>query len=513
MTASWMIYAIVVGGLLSAGAHLAERSFRLAGKPVRFLWAGVMLLSILLPVVSPRLPWRLSIDLPVAPSAAAPAPLPDPRAEELAAADVARNGSGWRAAAPASIGTMAGALPVLWGVASGTLALLLLYGVGVLHGRRREWSPERLDGVDVLVSKDVGPAVIGWRRIDIVIPEWVRELEPEARALVLRHELEHVTRKDPRHVLRGYLTLIAMPWNPALWWQLRRLRRAIELDCDARVVASGVHWARYGRVLLDAVGRCRRVGLPAFAAFAERTGDLEARIRALGTERPRAWRRRAMGAGVAAGVLLAAACFTPDAMEPSLQTAPTQATPTKVADLIRLRDGRLGSSRDIMVVYRGPDGRTFAAEILKAPAAGERPGTADSPMRFLSPSAVESIEVVKGKAVGVDGIDGAIFITVKTAAIPEILERMRGSRQETQQQMQHVIQGLVISKERPLTARPGLVYLWLETDAEGELRRAGRVASEAALLTRHGTAPVASGVWALDYDKLEVIRWARYDSP
>ena len=29
-----------------------------------------------------------------------------------------------------------------------------------------------------------------------------------------------------------------MPWNLALWWQLRRLRLAVEMDCDNRVVAA-----------------------------------------------------------------------------------------------------------------------------------------------------------------------------------------------------------------------------------------------------------------------------------
>jgi hypothetical protein len=34
-------------------------------------------------------------------------------------------------------------------------------------------------------------------------------------------------------------TVAALPWNVALWWQLMRLRAAIELDCDKRVVADG----------------------------------------------------------------------------------------------------------------------------------------------------------------------------------------------------------------------------------------------------------------------------------
>ena len=35
------------------------------------------------------------------------------------------------------------------------------------------------------------------------------------------------------------MAVVLMPWNLPLWWQWRRLRFAIEVDCDARVLASG----------------------------------------------------------------------------------------------------------------------------------------------------------------------------------------------------------------------------------------------------------------------------------
>ncbi|UUZ52386.1 hypothetical protein LP419_22985 [Massilia sp. H-1] len=44
--------------------------------------------------------------------------------------------------------------------------------------------------------------------------------------------------RDPQLLGLALLVLVAMPWNLPMWWQLRRLRHAIEVDCDARVLAA-----------------------------------------------------------------------------------------------------------------------------------------------------------------------------------------------------------------------------------------------------------------------------------
>ncbi len=58
----------------------------------------------------------------------------------------------------------------------------------------------------------------------------------ETRAIALAHEREHIMARDRLLSLFALVLLIVMPWNPALHWQVRRLRLAIEVDCDARVV-------------------------------------------------------------------------------------------------------------------------------------------------------------------------------------------------------------------------------------------------------------------------------------
>jgi hypothetical protein len=74
--------------------------------------------------------------------------------------------------------------------------------------------------------------------------------------------------------------MVLVPWNVPLWWQLRRLRFAMEVDCDARVLRRGAEARAYGEMLLS-VGQ-HRVRIPYGAmALTEPISQLERRIRAL----------------------------------------------------------------------------------------------------------------------------------------------------------------------------------------------------------------------------------------
>jgi hypothetical protein len=41
-----------------------------------------------------------------------------------------------------------------------------------------------------------------------------------------------------------------MPWNPVAWWMFRRLRQAVEIDCDRRVLARHGGHRAYGELLV-----------------------------------------------------------------------------------------------------------------------------------------------------------------------------------------------------------------------------------------------------------------------
>jgi TonB family protein len=98
-----------------------------------------------------------------------------------------------------------------------------------------------------------------------------------------------------------------MPWNLALWFQARRLRLAIELDCDARVLRAHPSAERYG-LLMMTIAQRRSVAPTLFAPMlAEPATQLERRIMAMSTTTRRVARATLYG-GVAAGIALLFAC-------------------------------------------------------------------------------------------------------------------------------------------------------------------------------------------------------------
>jgi hypothetical protein len=124
---------------------------------------------------------------------------------------------------------------------------------------------------------------------------------------VLAHEEEHVRARD--HLLLGGACVVValMPWHPAAWWSLARLRLALELDCDARVLRRGAHARSYGEMLIDLAGQCSgfRVGA---TALADKTSHLERRLHAMRPTTTRFTPLRIAVLCAAAGLSLAAAC-------------------------------------------------------------------------------------------------------------------------------------------------------------------------------------------------------------
>jgi TonB family protein len=80
---------------------------------------------------------------------------------------------------------------------------------------------------------------------------------------------------------------VLTPWNPVTWWQLRRLRTAMEIDCDRRVLSIEPDREQYGHSLLSVAARASG---PSFglAAFTERPLSLKRRIVAM-TEKNSRW--------------------------------------------------------------------------------------------------------------------------------------------------------------------------------------------------------------------------------
>ena len=140
-------------------------------------------------------------------------------------------------------------------------AVLLLWGLAnawrvsrVVSLSRRErgdaGGPAIVDGVPVVVTDAIGPATVGLLRSRVLVPRWVLALPGTQRQYVLRHEEEHRRSHDARLLFVASLPLLLMPWNLAMWWQLRRLCLAVEMDCDNRVVSGLGDATAYGELLL-----------------------------------------------------------------------------------------------------------------------------------------------------------------------------------------------------------------------------------------------------------------------
>src|SRR5581483_9835454 len=124
-------------------------------------------------------------------------------------------------------------------IALAAFALLYLMSA-VLFLRRlaRRFDRESVDGCNVLVSRDAGPAILGIIRPRLVFPRWVLELPASDRRLILAHEQRHIAAHDPATFAVGLVLVALAPWNVGLWYVVSRLRLAIESDCDRHVVAS-----------------------------------------------------------------------------------------------------------------------------------------------------------------------------------------------------------------------------------------------------------------------------------
>lgn len=292
MIAAWMLYCTAFGILIAGAALLAESAITARGGQTRRVWGVALLASALLPVVA------MLVD-------------DTPAAREVGGVVVATSpAAGVVMESVVSLASLDRFLALAWFGASALLLSLLAGGCLVTWRRRRRWSARDVDGVRVLVSKDLGPAVVGFVRGTIVLPGWALDAAPEARAMMLRHEREHVAAGDPRLLLFAALTVSLMPWNAAVWYLARRLRLAIEIDCDRRVMGAGDLALRDYAELLISVGTRRKV--PAYAiGFSVGRPFLEHRIDRLTTRSRRDARRRCVLAAVGVALALAAAWDLP----------------------------------------------------------------------------------------------------------------------------------------------------------------------------------------------------------
>lgn len=109
----------------------------------------------------------------------------------------------------------------------------------------------KIESADVRMTPALGPAVFGVLRPAILWPAWLGEAPAAVRTAVMAHEREHIAARDPILLGLGLLLVALAPWNPVLWWQLQRMRFAIEADCDQRMMYAAGGPQTYAQVLLS----------------------------------------------------------------------------------------------------------------------------------------------------------------------------------------------------------------------------------------------------------------------
>lgn len=330
MALAWMMYLLIVSALAAGAALAAEAALRLYRRPARWAWAIALLVSVGLPALAFLLPRAFAGGTPSLGGGVA-----------LPALVVGGTGTLETIAAdPAAWEWVARIEPLVaafWALSTCVAAALVGVSALRLRRERREWCRESVEGEPVLLSEDRGPAVVGLFSGSVVLPRWIAELEEDALCAVLLHEREHLRAGDHRLFAVAIAAVLVAPWNPVLWWQLRRLRLAVECDCDARVLARGVSLATYGASLLRVGTRLSRATW-GMAAFAEPRSHLERRVEMMTRKPSRLRSPKAIASAVASAGLLFLACETPvvrvsaDASLGETAPAPTRAGPGEPGD-------------------------------------------------------------------------------------------------------------------------------------------------------------------------------------
>jgi hypothetical protein len=232
MIAYGMLYTTAVGIPVALAAVAITIVFRRHGRPERLVWLGGFATSLGLPVLALLDPFGGG-DVP---------PLLETGVIGLPSVMVV-------SAQVAAIG-LGELLIGAWVVASGILAVRWAIAALRLARLSGSWRPATFDGVPVWMTEGLGPAVVGTFRPRVLVPSWLGSLPRTQRSLVLLHEREHIRAHDPKLIALARVARVLAPWNPVVWFLSARLVRAVELDCDRRVLSQHGDVAAYGQTLL-----------------------------------------------------------------------------------------------------------------------------------------------------------------------------------------------------------------------------------------------------------------------
>lgn len=432
---AWLLYTLIVSACVLTAAYATDWLARFARRPVRFLWIASALLIVLLPAL---------------------APLRTGGATKSAVTRVDVSSLDLLQTSVASVGrrvpeTALWFALAVWLLASAAVALSFTVAYVRLRRARRRWPVVDLHGQRVRVAPGEGPIVVGLVRPEIILPRWVLSRAAEEQRVIIAHESAHVAAADPLLLALACAAVALMPWNPALWIILSRLRLAIELDCDARVLRGGISPRSYGSLLVDVAESALPLRFAA-TALTDDSSHLQQRILAM---QPRRLTHRFLRGGTAAIIALAALLAACEAKMPTsrdidaldargvergarsfgvvadssiawmvdgVATSATDARKILPDSIVTVNVVKLSAGSRVMIVTkRGQQTIHVAGSPTAHPILfidGVRKD--ESALKSLDRSRIASVNILKGNAAveqyGADATNGVIVVTTTAAA-------------------------------------------------------------------------------------------------
>jgi beta-lactamase regulating signal transducer with metallopeptidase domain len=463
MIATWMFAATLLALLAGATARCIEYVARLMNRQGRGAWLLALALTCAWPLVAPAVLSPREQTASVRPATVGETSVPVSTDLAVTSAPSLRT----------RLDALDRPLLVAWGAVSLVLLAHAFFAMVSLHRLARRAESRDVAGRSVLITPSSGPAAFGVLRPRIVLPKWALELDGSLRDLVLRHEVEHVNAADPAVLTLAWLLAALFPWNAGLWWIVRRLRTATELDCDHRVVRTGADCRRYAHLLLLIA---QRQGETAFASMiAGAPTTLPLRIAAMHSTPPTRRALRAAAAALAAFALgavtaspvlareLASVRAVLPASSAATQPAATRpSVPPTAGPLVLPSVAIVASHVDLSRA-------TPAQDTAKKPPKGvivANPATGQPPQRGYIEFRIDSQVVLAPgsaaprypeilKSAGISGVTIVQFVVDTTGRpIPETLKVVRSSHELFTQAVKASLPGL-----RFLAARVGAQHV------------------------------------------------------
>jgi len=144
-------------------------------------------------------------------------------------------------------------LVILWVLGSTLLLLRIALGYLMLSRLLRAATLVESAGPVPVYYADISvPVVSGLLKPVILLPRSAESWPAPQRHAALKHELQHLERKDLWTMLLGHLTCAVYWFHPLVWAVARQSRQEQECACDDAVLASGFEPASYADALVAA---------------------------------------------------------------------------------------------------------------------------------------------------------------------------------------------------------------------------------------------------------------------